>query len=90
MTTCDKCNSIRILTINAKSNDSNIVDLPHLAIKHCGYLPRIPGICGGDYVNISICLNCGTVIGYDKMFDLELVGLDELQQYMDSDDEDDW
>lgn len=57
----DNCKSERILDIHAHSSDRNIVLLQ--GKEKNGYLPRIAGICGGDDVQVRICLDCGQVQG---------------------------
>lgn len=66
------CTHDRTISINAHSSDLNNIEVPHLGIEKDGYLPFIKGIGGGDDVNIEICLDCGTVVGFDPMTDDEV------------------
>lgn len=67
-----KCNHDRTIQINAHSSDLNFVTVPHLGIEKEGYLPDIEGLCSGDDVNIEVCLDCGHVVGFEKMTDKEI------------------
>jgi hypothetical protein len=34
-------------------------------VKHDGYVPSIKGIGGGDYIQIKVCADCGTLQGFN-------------------------
>lgn len=39
-----------------------------------GYAPNIPGLCGGDYVDLEVCIDCKIVIGFpsaDEILELQ-------------------
>ena len=58
---CQKCNSKRILDVNAKCSD-----LCHVTLngkENDGYVPDDLGIGGGDYVEFKLCLDCGQIQG---------------------------
>jgi len=38
-----------------------------------GYVPRIPGIGGGDYIEIEICTDCGAVLGFPTGEDFQVI-----------------
>ena len=61
---------MRKLVINAKCSDLCNVeyykDEKHI-IESDGYVPDFKGICGGDYINISIDLDTGKIIGFDPI-----------------------
>lgn len=58
---CQKCNSDRICTINAKSSDLNNGTILDKDFE--GYVPDGVGIGGGDYIHFSWCLECGQIQG---------------------------
>lgn len=57
-----KCGSIRLLGVGGKCNDLSNTSFGTADVE--GYVPHIPGIGGGDYINISICVDCGTLQGF--------------------------
>lgn len=69
---CNKCDSNRLMSVDAKSGDLNFVEVPHLDYEHDGYLPRIGGVCGGDYVDITFCLDCGQIQNFRSLDDDQL------------------
>jgi len=59
--TCQKCQSDRVLTVSAKC-----CDLCSCAIKdqsYDGYVPSDASIGGGKYIEISFCMDCGQMQG---------------------------
>lgn len=52
------------IKLQAKSVDSNWIQWPDGMVSE-GYAPDIPGLCGGDYIEADICLDCSTVLGMD-------------------------
>lgn len=82
---CQKCGSEHILTIYAHSRDCNDISIDGL--EHKGYLPYIDDICGGDDVDIKICMSCGQVQGTFPKVDnalsavREVMGLEEDDDY---------
>ena len=84
-----KCNHDRVLRINAHSSDLNFVTVPHLNLEKEGYLPHIDNVCGGDDVDIEICLDCGQVVGFEGLKDKEIKNImkDEDADYDEGDDE---
>jgi hypothetical protein len=58
---CSRCDSERILRINAKHSDC--ADFHIGDAERQGYAPHVEGICGGDYTYPDICLNCGQTQG---------------------------
>lgn len=58
---CDCCGSNRVFSISAKSSDLNFVQ--YNGVEHDGYAPLVDNICGGDYVDVAICLDCGKTQG---------------------------
>ena len=70
--TCDSCESPRIARISAKHSDAFQIQVPHLDIDIGGYAPRIAGVCGGDYMRLSFCLDCGKIQGFKPISDQEL------------------
>lgn len=66
------CEHKRQMTVYAKADDRQCYRVPHLGIDHDGYAPHIDNLCGGDDVKFKICLDCGTVIGFNPITDEEL------------------
>lgn len=58
---CQRCDSERICSINAKSSDLNNGYI--MGKSFDGYVPEGLGIGGGDYVKFSWCLECGQIQG---------------------------
>jgi len=58
---CQRCDSERILRVNVKHSDRGSFELE--GKEHDGYAPNVPSICGGDYTDPDICLDCGQVQG---------------------------
>lgn len=67
-----KCQHTRVLQVSAKASDCQVHAVPHLNIEREGYAPRIDGLCNGDYINFTVCLDCGVVTSMP----LELVAVD--------------
>lgn len=75
MSSCDNCESDRILEINAKCADR--CHSSYKGVDKSDYPPSIPGLCGNDYVDPSVCLDCGKVQGEFPVDDPE--GFDRLE-----------
>lgn len=58
---CQRCNSDRVVNINAKASDLFLVLIGDK--EENGYLPKDMGIGGGDYLAMDYCLECGQVQG---------------------------
>jgi len=66
MLQCQRCNSGRILDVNAHGRDCN-----HFALQlstgeiseHEGYVPGELGVGCGDDVEFTVCLDCGQMQG---------------------------
>jgi len=59
MSECTNCGSERLLTIDAKCNDMCILEF--MGASYSGYVPRDCGVGGGDYIDMTVCLECGKV-----------------------------
>lgn len=70
---CTGCDSERVMMVSAKCSDLCCVSLGGREIE--GYVPRGP-LGGGDYIEMSICLDCGKVQGDFPVTD-EDAGFDE-------------
>jgi hypothetical protein len=57
-----KCVHARTMQVSAKADDRQCYRVPHLGIDTDSYAPQIDGLCHGDYVDFTVCLDCGTVI----------------------------
>lgn len=55
---CQRCNSPRILDISGKSSDCNSFSFAN-GPDHQDYVPHDLNVGGGDYIRITICLDCG-------------------------------
>lgn len=82
---CCKCDSERLLKINAKSSDLNNLEIPHLDIDYDGYLPTFIGVCSGDYIYMTLCLDCGQIQNFKTIYDEQIR---EALRNGDEDDED--
>lgn len=60
----DVCRHEKTLCIDAKCSDRCCTTFPN-GRELIDYVPRIPGIGGGDYVSIKICINCHQVVRFD-------------------------
>lgn len=58
---CDKCKSDRIFSLNSKSSDMN--NFTYMGAEGDGYCPDVEHICGGDYIFVTVCLECGKIQG---------------------------
>ena len=61
MQTCQKCKSDRILVVNGKTSDLCFALFKDK--EHEGYVPEKLNIGGGDYLEFSVCLECGQLQG---------------------------
>lgn len=86
---CFKCQSDKILIINAKCNDMCQIDYKNH--DYDGGVPNNLNIGGGDYIGINLCINCGTVQGEwplhdDIIEELEENGPDDCDDPDDNDE----
>ena len=58
---CQSCNSENIVDICGHSKD--LAQIEYKGITREGYLPEIENICGGDDIQIKVCLECGQMQG---------------------------
>lgn len=62
MNTCQRCNtSNQLLEVTAKCSDSCFTK--YQGQTWDGYAPNIKNVCGGDYVEFVVCLECGQLQG---------------------------
>jgi hypothetical protein len=59
---CQRCKSERVLSLSAKCSDLCVVTWPD-GREEDGYVPELPNLGGGDYVEFKVCLACGQVQG---------------------------
>lgn len=69
---CSHCGSSRKMSIYGHSRDCNAWVVPHLKIEDEGYAPNIPGVCGGDDIDITFCLDCGMLYHFTPISDSKL------------------
>jgi len=74
--TC-KCGSNRILKLTAKCDDRCDKRVDHLNYHRDGNVPYLDFLGGGDYLQISVCLDCGVLQKFTPVDDEELK--DELR-----------
>ena len=87
--TCS-CGSVRFMEVFAKHSDLANMEIPHLELKHDGYMPPL-GPFGGDDFDIHICMECGKIQNWKPITDTEVfeafnVEEDEIPE--DADEED--
>jgi hypothetical protein len=58
---CDRCASVRLLDISAKASDC--WGWTFNGQESDGYAPHVNGFCGGDYLDTTLCLDCGKIQG---------------------------
>lgn len=61
MSKCETCCSNRVLFIQGKGSDCH--GWWYKDREGQGYAPYVPHICGGDSIELSVCLDCGKVQG---------------------------
>lgn len=66
------CKHERVINISAKADDRQTHSVPHLSIDRTGYAPCIDGVCHGDYLELTICLDCGSLVGFESISDTEI------------------
>jgi len=70
MHTCTK-----YLHIQAKASDCHNVSYDHPTegdLEHDGYLPSDLGIGSGDYIDFSVCVECGKIRNWKPLSDKDL------------------
>lgn len=59
---CQHCSSERVAQIHGKTDDRCSIHIN--GKERADYVPSDFGLgCGGDYISIDLCLNCGQVQG---------------------------
>jgi len=61
MTECHRCKSDRIAEFSAKCSDLGWTKIGDSEMD--GYIPHDMGVGGGDYLEITVCLDCGQLQG---------------------------
>ena len=69
---CQRCGSERILEISAKCSDLCCTRVAHLDIEKDGYVPDFHFAEYGDYLQPTICLECGQVQGKFPITDAQV------------------
>ncbi len=65
------CKCTRRIKLGLKHNDLAFTTIDHLDIEEDGYVPHI-GILGGDYTNLTICLDCGLIQDWEPITDEQI------------------
>lgn len=73
MMSAKACEHKRILNISSKADDRQFFRIPHLNREIQGYAPYIKELCGGDYVHLTVCLDCCIVLQMKPISDEELL-----------------
>lgn len=55
------CDHERVFVLSGKANDMSWWSWPNGQTGQ-GYAPNIPGLGGGDYVEVKLCIDCRTVL----------------------------
>jgi hypothetical protein len=58
----ESCDHNRTIMLGTKCSDRAWVQWPN-GQQTEGYAPDIPGLCDDDYINMTVCIDCKTVIG---------------------------
>jgi hypothetical protein len=58
---CQKCESDRVLSVSGKCSD--LCSAQFKGKEKDGYMPQVRGVGGGDYIDPTICLECGQAQG---------------------------
>lgn len=74
---CQRCKSARVAMLNGKCSDMCSVNIGDR--EHEGYVPRELGVGGGDYVDLSWCLDCGQLQGEFPIPKHELEGAQDAE-----------
>lgn len=82
-----KCGSDRILSISAKCSDLCSASFGEL--EHDGYVPIIEGLGGGDYLDIEVCVECGSLQNFDPITDKQVKAAFKGDDYNDEDEDED-
>ena len=89
-----ECEHERTFTIVGKVGDRVSWSYNNGKRSEPDYAPEIEGLCGGDYIRTTICLQCHTVIGFssedvdDLIADLYEDDEDEDQDHLDNEEDD--
>lgn len=71
---CDSCKSERLLRISAKASD--LWDWTYQGLDGGGYAPLLRNFCGGDYLDTTLCLECGKIQGDFPVPDVDMLNDD--------------
>jgi hypothetical protein len=63
---CAKCGGRQMLTMCARSCDGNSYTLPNGEAEQGCYMPHFPGFTFADGMEVKVCVDCGTVVGFDS------------------------
>jgi hypothetical protein len=58
---CDACKSTRVFSISCKASDRHGWSFEDRSGD--GYAPAVTNVCGGDYMELAVCLTCGKTQG---------------------------
>ena len=56
---CQRCSSDRILSISGKCSDCCTYSITNQNLTGDGYVPDNLNVGGGDYIEFTVCLDCG-------------------------------
>ena len=62
---CENCEEDTVITVADKVDDKFCIKGSN--IDYDGYVPDIPWLGGGDYINIKICYSCGILPEFTEL-----------------------
>ena len=68
---CQRCESERVASFGGKCSDMFWLDMGDIKVEN-DYAPRDFGIGGGDYIDVTYCLDCGQMQGEFPLDETEL------------------
>lgn len=74
------CKCERLMSIGGKCNDLASFQVDHLDIDHNGYMPYVGNGIGGDYINLTICMDCGKVQNWKPITDEAVLANEEFEE----------
>ncbi|KAL9643291.1 hypothetical protein ABK040_014747 [Willaertia magna] len=75
---CKNCGKEEFLFLQSRSCGNSYYTLPGGKEKD-GYLPNFAGLCDSDGITIQVCVECGTIFGFDKEQVQEQIRLEKEQ-----------
>jgi hypothetical protein len=86
---CVKCGGKAMLVMRARSCDGNAYTLPSGEGEDGCYMPDFPGFTYADGMEVKVCVDCGTVVGFNSDALKAAIAEAEAQRFSRGDVEDD-